>query len=457
VTINVTSFVNSYVQNNPQASANVKAGASAATALFSAMDSNNLDASTLLAAAPGAANALSGIDKGAIPSVGNNVSTQQAAKKNQNVGIEKSTGDGFTKGAPRSLLDEPDAPIGVPLAKIDDDIPILLENEVKALMVQIGYMATEWDYQKTNYDTHQYGRYQVHPKTLRNYGYMFSGNLDFTGKDGIYYSTEFLFDSNVQDRIMERFIKDQYRALIKAGGIRKYDTKEIVAGMIAVAYQFQDANPSVSSLTGLMSGIDMTSIISGSGDLSTVLSSTLASGQTQIGKSTSVLSTNSTLSSTSGSFANQVNASDVPATLQKLTPTLFNAAASGDPAAAKAAVESSGIKDQYAKLGSSTVQTIDPSKDKLAGLPNEVKSQLNPGVTGSTDQAKLVAAKVDVAKLQAGASDFASSLPASKAKSWREKGTEKDSQGVAGSFYYNGGKHAIRILAADVTTDDTGP
>jgi hypothetical protein len=99
----------------------------------------------------------------------------------------------------------------------------------------------------------------------------------------------------------------------------------------------------------------------------------------------------------------------------------------------------------------------------LSGIPNitgtatataqSVQTALDPALQGSAAQFKKAAAKVDVSKLKATGDDYANSLPAAKAKEWRQKGKEKDSQGRPGALFYQAGKFAIQNLNADVSTE----
>lgn len=354
---------------------------------------------------------------------GNANSTATGTTISSSGGIDDAKKTTFSQGAPREFLSIDNAPTGRVLQKVDKTIPILLQSDVKALMMQIGYVASNWDTQKTNYTTGDLGRYQVSKKTLVNYGYRFSGNLDFTGKDGISYDTEFLFDHNVQDRIMEKFIVDQYQTLIKNGGIQQNDSKEIVAGMIAVAYQFQDASPSLSDATGALNSLSTSDLASTAGSLGNSLGSSLAfnSGATQ-----------ATIDSQLGNSGVYTSAE----TVLSQNPTSL-----------------------ISKTGNSTDKSIPAALqnilDQTKASVESAKAALSPQLTEMQALVKKQAAQVDVSKLKSSASDFANALPANKAKEWRIKGKEKDGQGRPGSLFFNAGRYAIQILAADVTQDDT--
>jgi hypothetical protein len=337
-------------------------------------------------------------------------------------GIDDAKKTTFSQGAPREFLSIDNAPTGRVLQKIDTSVPILLQSEVRALMMQIGYVASNWDTQKTNYTTGDLGRYQVSKKTLVNYGYRFSGNLDFTGKDGIKYDTEFLFDNNVQDRIMEKFIVDQYQALIKNGGIQKNDSKETVAGMIATAYQFQDANPSLSDAMGALNLLNTSDLVGSAGSLSTSLGSSLSFGS----------------GATQSTIDSQLSSSGVLSSAQ----TVLN----------------QNPTSLLSKTGNSTDKALPAALQKIVDQSQarveSARAALSPQLTQMQAFAKKQAAQVDVSKLKSSATELATSIPANKSKEWRLKGKEKDSQGRPGSLFFNAGRYAIQVLAADVTQQD---
>ena len=455
MTVDVTAFIQNLTKNNAAIEANVNKGVSTATAFFGALQDGQLNASTLLNSSSLSAADRSkaenfingGIDTSAFDSTlaGTGVTGSGTVATTQitNTGPDAAITQTFTQGVNRIILDQPDIPKGTSIIRINENIPVLLQNEVRALMVQIGYIASNWESTKTNYDTGQLGRYQVTKRTLINYGYRFTGNTDFTGKDGISFDTEFLFDANVQDRVMERFIQDQYRALIKVGAIRDFDSKEYVAGMIAVAYQFQDAVPGLGDIdtSGLLGSI------SGSTD---GLTSLLATSGATLSKSTSVLSSSATMNSTAAGFGESAATSGVFDSLSSLTPELLAAAKSGDPAAAKSLVDASGLESKMKTLGTTTADGL--KSQEFNSFPDISKDNLPASLTGMQDQAKLAAAKIDVAALKSSASDFTSSIPASKANKWRNTGVEQDSSGRPGSLFFNAGRYAIQVLSADITT-----
>jgi hypothetical protein len=87
------------------------------------------------------------------------------------------------------------------------------------------------------------GKYQNSQWLLTQLGYI-DADGTWTAKDGIDSNEIFALAPGVQDAIMRDFIQTQYADLIKSGAIRPNDSKEIVGGMLALAYQYQDlGNP----------------------------------------------------------------------------------------------------------------------------------------------------------------------------------------------------------------------
>lgn len=330
-----------------------------------------------------------------------------------NLGITKAQAETFTNGAARDILITPDAPAGAPTQKIKNSVPILLQTDVRAIMLQIASMETS---NSNTYDAAPYlGKYAAHSKTLTNYGYLDSeGN--YTGKDGIKTKEEFLFDANVQDRIMEKFLLDQYKALVKNGGIKDNDTKEIVAGMVTVAYQFQDAGPGANSLTD----IDSSALVSSASSLADNLKTANAPGS----------------GATGAQIESLVNSSGVLKQSESLL--------SKNPAETIKSLKSG---DSLTKTVNSSVQSL---KDTATTAAASVKETLEPAATEMAATLKKQAATIDIAKLKSAASDLAVALPAGKAKDWRNTGSINDSKGRPGSLFFNAGRYAVKTLAADV-------
>ncbi len=466
--INVSEVVNDFVKNNPKATENQKQGMSTASAFFSSIDSDNLNVSTILNSNSNRADINAAIEK-IDPTVANkSVAPLQKQQKSTNAGPDQAKKENFDRGVNRAILDLSDSPIGAPTIKVNDKIPMLLQNDVKALMCQIGYIESDWDTYFS--DAPRYGRYGTHDKTLMNYGYKDKEGT-WVGKDGILTSIEFTFDSNVQDRILEKFIQDQYKALIKNGGIQEYDTKETIAGMIAVAYQFQDASPSVENVSAsfqtilsngsLVSG-DMTGLVSESGILTSQLDNTLNAGISSLAVSGTAGQSASILNETSSTMQTALTESNLSQDLGgAMTPGLVTALNAGDATGARAELSKSTLSDKFKSAAESIGKNLKPVTEKISGMSDSIKKKINDSLkssaTATEDYKQIVAQKVNVSKLRSAAEDLASFIPAEKAKQWRLTGKEKDSKGRSGSLYFNAGKYAITLLAADIPMPEPEP
>lgn len=87
------------------------------------------------------------------------------------------------------------------------------------------------------------GKYQNSDYLLTRYGYKNSDGT-WAAKDGVDTNDIFLAATDVQDTLLRDFIQEQYAELVRVGAIRPGDSKEIIAGMLALSYQYQDVgNP----------------------------------------------------------------------------------------------------------------------------------------------------------------------------------------------------------------------
>ena len=457
---NVTELVNTFVQNNPNANAQVKAGAAAATAMFSAAETGNFNISTVVNALPPGAQANI---KAAQANVAANVGgkgTSQTVTANSNLGIDGAKKASFTQGVNRAILDQPDVPTGAPTKQVKTNIPTLSSTDVRALMVQIAYIESNWD---STYNTPpRIGRYAVHEKTLKNYGYL-SNTGAYTGKDGIKSQVDFTFDNAVQDRIMERFILEQYPALIKVNAIRENDSKETVAGMLAVAYQFQDAPITLSGIGdiiggigGAISSIDTSSLVADATKLAGGLSTTLSAVAGSVARSTSVSSSTQSLNIASSDPATNANMQAVQSNIGKAQAVLSSFTGS-DPMAAATFTTLVALGSALSAANKSKSNVGSNTTSSTSTIPANKQAGLPPSLTGMKDQSKINVAKVDVANLKAKTSDLSTSLPANKAAQWRKTGKEEDSRKRPGSLFFNAGRYAISTLAADVTKDSNTP
>jgi hypothetical protein len=161
-----------------------------------------------------------------------------------NIGINQANQQPLIKQAPRSLLTSNVAPRTTSLTKFDNNIFTLNSFEIKCIMLQIAYMESDSNSAAVFGD--RLGQYHVSDYLLKKYGY--KDESGWTGLDGIDTETLFLETPAIQDKIMMMFFNDNYPKLIQTGAIRHNDSKSIVAGILAVSYQFQDVeNPNIGS------------------------------------------------------------------------------------------------------------------------------------------------------------------------------------------------------------------
>lgn len=183
-----------------------------------------------------------------------------------NKGITTAAEQPLTNPAPRTAILDQDAPSGITITKING-VPTLSKFEFKCLMVQLGYVDTKGNAQTllgptvsncrgnvaANKPDNRFGKYSVSISLLEKYGYKINGK--WTGLDGMDSDEVFLASPKIQDRIMQRFLEETYPKLIQVGALRDKDTKDIVAGMLAVSYQFHDTANSAGSNSSVTSSL----------------------------------------------------------------------------------------------------------------------------------------------------------------------------------------------------------
>lgn len=157
-----------------------------------------------------------------------------------NTGIQQATKIALIKTAPRSSLTGNSVPSCSSLTKEIESVPILNAFELRCLMIQLSYMET--DSNVAYVSGTRLGKYGFTEHLLTQYGYI--NNSGWTGLDGIDTQDIFLDNEKVQDSILEKFFNENYIKLIRINAIKLNDDKSVVAGMLAVTFQFQDANSS---------------------------------------------------------------------------------------------------------------------------------------------------------------------------------------------------------------------
>lgn len=188
------------------------------------------------------------------------------------IGIQNSIGKEVVNPLPISWIGRADMPPALPAwANIDR----LSTTQVVNLQAQIAYNKSFWDYNKIG-ENNELGRYQFSTTTLEEYGILAVGSNDAYDTDCVNYTmcwrpvvvrkntssyanyiydvdslTSFLNHTTGQDQIAFQITFDFYNALVLNNAITATDTPEIIAGMIAVAWELgAGAEPSYGNPTG---------------------------------------------------------------------------------------------------------------------------------------------------------------------------------------------------------------
>jgi hypothetical protein len=133
-------------------------------------------------------------------------------------------------------------------------IPGLLPLQLRAILVQIGWAESGYeagdpliiDYNKIDAGAGYIGGYQINGALLQQFGYVTNSSdifstLSWTGKDGIYSVTDWLNHMGIQEYVMEQILQQYYTDLVNQRAIKPGDDVVTVAGMVAAAYFFRDA------------------------------------------------------------------------------------------------------------------------------------------------------------------------------------------------------------------------
>ena len=131
--------------------------------------------------------------------------------------------------------------------------PKLTQQQVKAMMAELGYFESQFDYSLINVD--RIGKYQVDAAYLAAIGYIkpdaikqygasntLSQGESWTGKDGIQSQDDFFSSPSIQDTIQYNEFTNNYDALVANGGILPTDDICTAAGMMFVAHQFRSVD-----------------------------------------------------------------------------------------------------------------------------------------------------------------------------------------------------------------------
>lgn len=172
-------------------------------------------------------------------------------------GIRLTLGLPVSNPLPPSWLGRRDATPGVPTWARN---PVLSNKQLRALLSQIGYDKSQWDYSKIG-DNNQLGRYQFDAQTLEGYGLLAPGSYEAYGNDavnyvhcwssgsfrhsatayaGYLYNTtnlaSFLSNTIAQEHLAYQYLSDIYRNLLRIRAVTTTDSPEVVGGMMSVGW-----------------------------------------------------------------------------------------------------------------------------------------------------------------------------------------------------------------------------
>lgn len=161
-------------------------------------------------------------------------------------GLDQAYGKPISQKASRTDLTRADVPPGFKIGPYDSSYAFLSKFETTCLMLQIAYIESEYDF--TLSKNSRLGRYLVGNKLLQKYNFIDSQGT-WLGKNGVQLESDFLLNYTVQDLLFEQFLEDSYSSLARNAAILPTDPANVVAGMLAVSYQFQSStNPSLTAL-----------------------------------------------------------------------------------------------------------------------------------------------------------------------------------------------------------------
>jgi D-alanyl-D-alanine carboxypeptidase len=163
---------------------------------------------------------------------------------------------GITDAAGQSLV-QPTCPAEymaktttyTPAGNFGANTPNLSQQQAKAMMAELGYFLSQFNYSFVSSDAQRIGKYAVDatylaaagyikPDAIKQYGTAtLSKTASWTGKDGITSQDDFFNSPNVQDTIQFNEFTASYTALVANGGIKSTDDVCTAAGMMFVAHE----------------------------------------------------------------------------------------------------------------------------------------------------------------------------------------------------------------------------
>ena len=141
-----------------------------------------------------------------------------------------------------------------PSGGFNSTTPKLSQQQAKAMMAELGYFESEFNYSKVSSDGTRIGKYQVDAAYLASAGYIkpdaikqygtatLANTQSWTGRDGIQSQDDFFNSPTVQDNIQYTEFTDNYAAMLASGAITADDDVCTAAGMLFVAHLFRSTN-----------------------------------------------------------------------------------------------------------------------------------------------------------------------------------------------------------------------
>jgi hypothetical protein len=221
-------------------------------------------------ASPPAGVLTSGSGKPVTDSNGNPVSTGSADQ-----GIFKASGQAVQQPTcPAEYLAKSDT--YTPANNFGAKTPNISVIQAKAMMAELGYFLSQFDYSYTSSDGKRIGKYAVDAKYLATAGYIkpdaikqygdktLSNNNSWTGRDGINSQSDFFNSPVVQDTIQFNEFTASYAALLANGAIKSDDDVCTAAGMMFVMHEYRTADATKQwRADGMSSSNQMDSSITG--------------------------------------------------------------------------------------------------------------------------------------------------------------------------------------------------
>ena len=173
------------------------------------------------------------------------------------IGIAQAIGQEILTPLPPAWLGRADAP-AIPPAWAN--IGPLSNTQIQALLGQIAYDISVWDYNKIGTDD-QLGRYQITAAKLEEYGLLAVHSTEFHGTDAVNYKSSwrpvylqstvnsyanyfynadsqnaFLTNITIQEHLAYQLLVDYFKELLQVSAIALTDSVDVIAGMMYVAW-----------------------------------------------------------------------------------------------------------------------------------------------------------------------------------------------------------------------------